>query len=90
GEPTVVLVAGRALRADALAIAHRIVAATGARLMCPTSNGRIERGHGRHPVERVPYAIDQAVAALQGVRHLILVGAQAPVGFFAYPGKPGR
>lgn len=90
GEPTVLLVAGRALRADALAIAHRIVAATGARLMCPTSNGRIERGRGRHPVERVPYAIDQAVAALQDVRHLILVGAQAQVGFFAYPGKPGR
>ena len=27
---------------------------------------------------------------LSGVRHLILVGAQEPVGFFAYPGKPSR
>ena len=38
----------------------------------------------------MPYPVDQAVAALAGVKHLILVGAVPPVGFFAYPGKPGR
>ena len=45
---------------------------------------------GRVPIERVPYVVDQAIAALAGLRHLILVGAVPPVGFFAYPGKPGR
>jgi acetolactate synthase-1/2/3 large subunit len=37
----------------------------------------------------VPYAVDQAVSELADVKHLVLVGAPAPVGFFAYPGKPG-
>ena len=43
---------------------------------------------GRVAVERIPYVVDQAVKALDGVRHLILVGAKAPVAFFAYPNKP--
>ena len=90
GERTVLLLGGRALRADALDVAGAITAATGAGMLAPTSNARIERGAGRTPIDRVPYSVDQAVAALAGVRHLILVGAPAPVGFFAYPGKPGR
>jgi len=89
GEKTVLLLADGALRAGPLATAHRIAAATGARIMAPTSNARVERGRGRHPVERVPYVIEHAIAALKDVKHLILVGAAAPVGFFAYPGKPG-
>ena len=31
-----------------------------------------------------------ALAALAGIRHLILVGADDPVAFFAYPDMPGR
>ncbi|GAC1477930.1 MAG: hypothetical protein NVS2B11_01050 [Acetobacteraceae bacterium] len=77
------------LRAGALAMAAGVVAATGARMLAPTSNGRIERGAGRVAIDRVPYPVDLAIAALAGVQHLILVGAPAPVGFFAYPGKPG-
>jgi acetolactate synthase I/II/III large subunit len=42
------------------------------------------------PVARVPYPVDQAVQALSWVKHLVLVGARPPVGFFAYPGKPGH
>lgn len=56
--------------------------------MSETSNRRVERGGDRTPVERLPYPIDLAVAKLKDVRHLVLVGARAPVGFFAYPGKP--
>jgi acetolactate synthase I/II/III large subunit len=36
----------------------------------------------------VPYVVEQATEALKGVRHLVLVNAKAPVGFFGYPGKP--
>ncbi len=90
GEQVALLLAGPCLRAAALADAHRIAAATGARLLAPTANARIERGLGRHPVERIPYAIDLALSALKGISRLILVGAPEPVGFFAYPGKPGR
>ena len=88
GGPTVLLLGGRALRAGALATAHRICAATGARMLAQTSNGRIERGEGRTSIERVPYPVDAAVAALSGTKHLVLVGAPPPVGFFAYPNKP--
>ena len=90
GGAAVLLLGGKALRAGALMAAARICAATGARMMAQTSNGRIERGTGRAPIERVPYPVDAAVAALAGTQHLILVGAAAPVGFFAYPGKPGH
>ncbi len=90
GEPAMLLVAGKALRARPLAVAAGIAEATGARMLAPTQNARIERGAGRVAIERVPYANEPAVAALAGFRHLILVGARAPVGFFAYPGKPSR
>jgi len=88
GEPAVLLLGNAALREGPLATAGRITHKTGARMMSPTSNGRIERGAGRTPLERLPYAGEPARAALKGVKHLILVGAKAPVGFFAYPGKP--
>ncbi|MCD0506057.1 acetolactate synthase large subunit, partial [Bordetella petrii] len=71
-----------------LAVAGRIAQATGVKLLSPTSNRRTERGANRTPVTRVPYPVDQAVALLKDVRQLILVGAAAPVAFFAYPGKP--
>ena len=90
GEPTMLILGGMALRAGTLAVAQRILAVTGARMLAQTSNARIERGAGRVSIDRVPYPVDQAIEALAGVRHLILVGATAPVGFFAYPGKPGR
>ena len=83
------ILGGKALRSGALDDAAAILAATGARMFAQTSNGRIERGAGRTPIDRVPYPVDQAVAALAGVKHLVLVGAVLPVGFFAYPGKPG-
>ncbi len=89
GEPALLMLGGMALRAEALDIAGGILAATGARMMAQTSNSRIARGAGRTPISRVPYPVDQAVAALAGFRRLILVGAPAPVGFFAYPNKPG-
>ena len=90
GEPTLLLLGGRALRAGPLGLAQRIIAGTGARMLAQTSNGRIERGAGRPSIERVPYPVDQAVAALSGLKHVVLIGAGVPVGFFAYPGKPDK
>jgi acetolactate synthase-1/2/3 large subunit len=88
GEPTVLLLSGMALRAPGLELAGRIASATGARVMAQGANPRIERGAGRVAVNRVPFVVDQALAVLDGVRHVILVGAKPPVAFFAYPGKP--
>jgi acetolactate synthase-1/2/3 large subunit len=88
GEPTLLLLTAAAVRERGLDLAGRIAAATGARLMAQTFNARIERGAGRVAIERVPYPVDAAVAALAGFRHVILVGAKQPVAFFAYPDKP--
>ena len=89
GRRSVILLSGKALRAEALEVAARIAAITGARLMAQQANARIERGAGRVPIERVPFAVDAALKALEGTEQLILVGSRVPVAFFAYPGKPG-
>ncbi|WP_116381096.1 acetolactate synthase large subunit [Cupriavidus taiwanensis] len=90
GQPTLIVLAGSALREAPLADAHRIAVATGARLISPMSNARVARGRGRLAVDRVPYSGDAARDKLAGIRNLILVGAPAPVTFFAYPGKSPR
>ncbi len=88
GEPAVLFLGDRAVRANGLALADRITAATGARMLAQMSNARMERGAGRVSVERLSYPVDDALAALAGVRRLVIVGTTAPVAFFAYPGKP--
>ena len=87
GKPALML-AGAALRAGPLRRAGQIAEKTGARLLAPQSNARVERGAGRTPIDRVPYVVDVAQEFLKGITHLILIGAQRPVTFFAYPGKP--
>lgn len=88
GKRTAIIVSGTALSAAQSEILDRIAAKTGARLVAQQSNGRIERGAGRVIVDRVPYVVDQAVAAFAQTEQVILIGAKAPVAFFAYPGKP--
>ena len=87
-EPTMMLLNGQALCEAGLAAAYRIAHATGAMLRGPTHVPRMARGRGRVPVDRVPYVVDTALQLFAGFKHVILVGAKPPVGFFAYPGKP--
>ena len=47
-------------------------------------------GGYRVQIERVPYSVDLAIETLGRFKHIVLVNAKAPVGFFAYPGKPSR
>jgi len=88
GKNTVILVSGYALRAANLQKLNRIALTTGAQLMAQQSNGRMERGAGRVAIDRVPFAIDKAIETFSATQQIILIGAKAPVGFFAYPGKP--
>jgi acetolactate synthase I/II/III large subunit len=90
GEPVLLLLGDRAVRATPLEDASRIVNATGARMLAQTSNARMERGAGRVSIDRVPYPVDAALEKLGGFKHIVLVGAKDPVGFFGYPGKPSR
>ena len=88
GRPTLLLLGGVALRERGLAVAGKIARKTGAVVMAETFNSRMERGAGRVTVERIPYPVDQAVAALAPFRQVVLAGSRVPVAFFAYPGKP--
>ncbi len=88
GEPAMLLLSHTALGEAGLRAAQRVAQASGAKLRTPTQVGRIARGRGRVPVDRMPYSVDAAIGVLAGTRHLILAGAKPPVGFFAYPGKP--
>jgi acetolactate synthase-1/2/3 large subunit len=85
---TMLMLGGTAVRGKALEHAGRIAAKTGCRLMAEFNNARMEGGAGRVRVDRLPYSVDLAVAALKDVRQLVLAGAKSPVSFFAYPGKP--
>ena len=88
GDPTALLLAGEAALAVGLQHAGRISRATGARLFGQMFNTRLARGRHVPAIKRVPYAVDEALAALGGLKHLILIGAPSPVAFFAYPGRP--
>ena len=83
------ILGGAPIRATMVADAQRIAAATGAKLTAAQFNARVERGRGRHPIPRLPYGIDQAMAAMASAQHIVLIGTTPPVAPFAYPDKPG-
>ncbi len=82
-----IMIRGTALYDQGLTAAGRIARLTGARLFSDTFAPRLRRGRGVPRVERMPYRAADALAALAGTRTLILVGTQAPLAFFAYPGQ---
>jgi acetolactate synthase-1/2/3 large subunit len=87
GSPTAILLSGNALYGKGLAVAGRIATATNAKLLAPYPVTRLERGAGIPVVERIQYVREMAVEQLKEFRYLILVGARAPIGYFAQPGK---
>ena len=87
GSPrTGILLGGKALREPGLVAAGRIAAATGTKLFAEMLPARLERGAGLPALERLAYWPELASAQLDGLEHLILADANAPVSFFAYPG----
>ena len=90
GEPTLVILGNKATRGPALDLAGRIAAKTGCRIATQFFSARIERGAGRVPLERIPYGVPQAMAFLEGFKHIITVETSEPVAFFAYPDRPSQ
>src|ERR1700712_304506 len=88
GESTLLLMTGSAVTEQGLALAAQIAGKTGCKVMGPLGSARMARGRGRFSIERVPYVIELAQAALKNFKHIILVEANDPVAFFAYPNKP--
>jgi acetolactate synthase-1/2/3 large subunit len=89
GEPAILILGGSPIRGAMIDDAQRIAAKTGAKLTAAQFNQRVERGRTRHPIPRLPYGIDQAMALMAGAKHIVLIGTAPPVAPFAYPNKPG-
>lgn len=83
-----ILLAGPAVLAQGQALSWQIAQATGASVMASYVTAHVARGRGNMQLERVPYNMDAAIKALERYRHIILVNATPPVGFFGYPGMP--
>jgi acetolactate synthase-1/2/3 large subunit len=87
GAETALLLSGTALTGDGLRYAGQLATSFGVRVFANRNAGRMESGRGRFQPQRIAYFPEPAEAMLAGVRHLILVEAQAPVSFFGYPGR---
>ena len=90
GEPAMLILANKAARGRALELAGKVGAGTGCRLGSQFFTARMERGAGRTPLERIPYAVAPALAFLEGFKHLITLETKEPVAFFSYPDKPSQ
>ena len=86
GRPVGILLSGAALHTRGLRAASRLRAATGVRIFANRNAGRMARGAGVPPAERIPYFPEAAQELLAGFERLILVEAKPPVSFFGYPG----
>src|SRR6476661_7547750 len=88
GAQNVLLLTGGALTEKGLALAQQIAGKTGCKVMGQTYNPRMARGKGRFAIDRIPYVIEQALPILKDFKNIVLVEANDPVAFFAYPNKP--
>jgi acetolactate synthase I/II/III large subunit len=88
GTPTLLLLTGSALSEHGLALAAQIAGKTGCKVIGQTYNPRMARGRGRFSIDRIPYVIELALPILKDFRNIVLVEANDPVAFFAYPNKP--
>ncbi|MBK5287812.1 MAG: acetolactate synthase large subunit [Acidimicrobiia bacterium] len=88
GEPSAILVGNDIMRDElSLALLDAVAASTGSKVLAEVFPTRIRRGAGIAAADRLAYLAEFAAMQLDGLRHLILLGAQSPVTFFAYPGK---
>lgn len=89
GRPTLLLLAGAAVSMpQGQQLAWRVAQATGASLLAQFGGAVMARGTGCIALERV--GLDVPPDTLARFDHVVLVGANAPVSFFAQPGKPSR
>lgn len=90
GARTAILIGPRSATPEVLASANAIAQYTGASVLHNTSMAVIPRGAGRHRTTQVPYPVARSQELLTKFDSIVLVGAKAPVAFFAYPDKPSR
>ncbi len=86
-QSSAILLGSSALTEANLALASKISKSSNAKMLCETFPARLERGGSIPGVERLGYLAEFMELQLAGISNLILIGAKAPVSFFAYPGK---
>jgi len=90
GKKCMVMLGGREITREQGLLLNRIGKASGARVSTEVFPTRQARGAGTAVLERLPYLAELAIDHIKELDHLILIGASAPVSFFAYPGVPSR
>ncbi len=88
GASCMIMIGGREVDAQRGLMLSRIGKACGARVMTDTFPTRVARGAGTAVIDRLPYLAEMAIDTLKEVEQLVLIGARAPVSFFAYPNLP--
>jgi acetolactate synthase-1/2/3 large subunit len=88
GKNCMILIGGREVDIQRGLMLSRIGKACGARVSVDVFPARVARGAGTAVLERLPYLAELAIDHIKDVDHLILIGAPAPVSFFAYPNVP--
>ncbi|MCC7496670.1 MAG: acetolactate synthase large subunit [Bryobacterales bacterium] len=87
GSRTAIFLSDRAMLEPGIAAAGRIASATGAKLFVNRFGARWSTGAGRFAACRIPYFPEMAEPMLRDCGHMILVEAEPPVSFFAYPNR---
>jgi acetolactate synthase-1/2/3 large subunit len=85
GKNCMIMIGGRNISAEQGFMLGQISKATGARICTDVFPTRLARGAGRAVIERLPYLAELAIDHIKDLDQLILIGAAAPVSFFAYP-----
>lgn len=87
GRRCALLMGGKSLREEQVALAVQISAATGAHVLSDTFVSKTERGAGRFPTRKVPYPVRESTKLFANFDAVILIDTKAPVSFFAYPNQ---
>jgi acetolactate synthase-1/2/3 large subunit len=90
GKKCMLMIGGREVDLQRGLLLSRIGKACGARVSTDTFPTRQARGAGSAVLERLPYLAELAIDHIKDLDHLILIGAAAPVSFFAYPDVPSQ
>ncbi|MBT8220008.1 MAG: acetolactate synthase large subunit [Bacteroidia bacterium] len=83
-----IMIGGRKITKEQGLMLSKLSKATDARICTEVFPSRISRGSGSAVIERLPYIAEMAIDHIKDIEHLILIGAKAPVSFFAYPNVP--
>ena len=86
-DKSILFIGGKFLNEECIKLAAEISSSTGCRLITDTFISRIRRGSGLPIVEQVPYFAEMAEEFLKNTSNMVFIGTNAPVSFFAYPGK---